>query len=200
MAIDREKAFETGNEHGILFEDGVSMSSGVAVPTHTADDGDIYLRRTTAEFYRRESGAWVLRTFGSGAQDGSIIHTSWADSLQNIVGLETPQETYEVVAHILYPGSVLVGVVSKIEITFMNENILDPLDVKIFDLTNAKTIVEKLNLAGAADNVFEVADLGSLANIPSAMSVFELQIRQVDGTAPGPVKPSFVSTVLMRLT
>ena len=43
----------------------------------------------------------TLKVSRAGAPGSGMIHASWASSLQNIIGLETPSETYEVVAHIL---------------------------------------------------------------------------------------------------
>ncbi len=200
MALDRENSHEIRGD-GLLFTGGVNLSSDASTPTHSANVGDRHFKADGSVFINVSdpSPGTTWQEITMGGSQGGIIHATWADALAGNIGLETPQETYEVVAHILYSGSLRVGSISTIDVTFMNEDILDPIDVKIFDKTGGNTIVEKTNIAGATSFVFEVVDLGTLSNIPTIKSVLELQIRLVDGTGAGPPNPSWVSTVLMEL-
>ena len=37
----------------------ITISSGAVAPTHTRNDGSLYVDRATGNWYRRVSGAWV---------------------------------------------------------------------------------------------------------------------------------------------
>lgn len=107
-------------------------------------------------------------------------------------GIETPSTNYELVAHMLWPGSTEAGAIDKIEAVAMTEDGADPIAIKIFDITNGNTVAEKTGFAGATDGVFEVVDLGTISNVPSAKAVFEIQIKK-DGT--GNPSPGWISAV-----
>lgn len=59
MAQNRDRAYEV--ENGLVIDEAGGLFSGTAVPTHSANNGDIYIRSGTSEVYHRESGAWVLK-------------------------------------------------------------------------------------------------------------------------------------------
>jgi len=100
MANNRAKAFEVDDD-GIIINGGVWFSTGVAVPTHSAVNGDMYWRGGTGteQLYRRESGVWVLKSFvGTGGNFGNEyqdaasegVSSTGSPTFQNKLTLTTP--------------------------------------------------------------------------------------------------------------
>ena len=66
MAIEEARSFDVENGFGPGGTDAPKLFSGTGAPTHSATNGSLFLRDNST-LYRRESGVWVVKTFGSGA-------------------------------------------------------------------------------------------------------------------------------------
>lgn len=106
---DPTKSFEVSNA-GILLEDGVHLSSGTEVPTHTADQGSFYWRKDTNDVYQQQgpgSGSnWVLFQPGGGGTgitdnriargDGGtgIQDSNWSIADDDLMSVSTSKNGY----------------------------------------------------------------------------------------------------------
>lgn len=94
--------------------------------------------------------------------------------------VRTSSETYEVLGMIDYPGSAVVGTITKITAiaTCLTSGKFS--DVRIYDVTNGNIMAELLNVSGDA---FSIVDLGAISSIPAAGAILEIQgrVAAVDG-------------------
>jgi len=110
------------------------------------------------------------------------------------IPLKAKDDTYMTEAIIGYPGSTLMGVPTTIKIETTDKDGSITYDVKVFNLTSGLTIVEKTGISPAVPLVYETIDLGTLANIPTSYSVWEVQIKL---SAAGAGKEAYVASLSM---
>lgn len=124
------------------------------------------------------------------ADDGSWVSIGGAKSLISSFAsgsskhVSTTSNTYESLAHIIFPGSNKVGSIATIDVNaWLSSTGGIPLktgSVRIVDLNSGLTICEKTGiLAGLESNI---ESMGAISNIPAAASVFEIQGRKTGGT------------------
>ena len=72
MSLVRNRSFEVSDD-GYLMENGIWISSGAAVPTHPANDGDRFFR-TDGVGYIRIGGVWITEADAfTGASPGFVF-------------------------------------------------------------------------------------------------------------------------------
>lgn len=168
MALERDRAFEVSDD-GYLMENGVWISSGSAVPTHDANDGDRYFQ-DNGQPWRRLGGVW-RQLSESGMVSGGVATLNGVAAPQ----LSSSQTAYKILAKFIFSGTVETGVPNAISILAFTSAASG--DIRIFDSTNALTIAEK-NLTNATQ---EILDMGSLTNLPGGEAVFEIQGKKTGG-------------------
>ena len=116
---------------------------------------------------------WVTQSGMGGNSNGYRV--SFVS--QDHEGIRAKQVSYTRLADIIFDGSTILGTPTKIKVLFTRKTgATGTLSIKIFDRTNSLTIVEKTGLSPTTDDVFEIGDLGTLANIPSgADNIWEIQ-------------------------
>jgi len=172
VAIDRNLAWEEDG-NGIIFG-GVHLSSAVATPTHTGLKGDKYFKTDGTEWRLFADGTNWLQIIDGGGADS--INFSFGE--QGISTLFNSSVNYVVIAEFIFPGTDNTGIPSGIEGLVGSDNASGEAAIKIFDRTNSLTIAEKIDIESL---LRVVTDLGTLANLPSAPSVFEIQGKRIDG-------------------
>lgn len=108
------------------------------------------------------------RTIGFGFSDNSNPY------------LENAGTGYKVMAEFNFPGTTLMGPLTKIELVLGSDSAVQSCDAKIFDRTHGLTIVELTNFVSATR---VITNLGALANVPTGPSVFEVQGKRNGGGA-----------------
>lgn len=78
-----------------------------------------------------------------------------------------------VVAKIMYAGSDVLGVPTKIIANCWNDGGTS-VDITIIDATNSDNVIATLNITSSSEE--NIADLGTLSNIPTGNAVFEVEI------------------------
>lgn len=73
---------------------GNEWFSGAEIPTVEGVDGDLYLRTTTSDVYKKESGVWVLKTNIKGSQGEQGVQGENATSIEmgTITTLDSDQD------------------------------------------------------------------------------------------------------------
>lgn len=100
---------------------------------------------------------------------------SFSFSSDSINHLNISSDTYEAEALILFEGSNIFGPISSIKILHTRKSGAGiTMDIKIYDTTNDLTLVEKSLSAPATDQVFELADLGTILNVPTGLASLEV--------------------------
>jgi len=88
--------------------------------------------------------------------------------------------SYQVIARLIFRGTVALGTPTNIKIiTEVNGGGSPSGDIKIFDVTNSNTIVEKTGITTAP---FAILDLGTLSNLPTGEAVIEIQMKKNTGS------------------
>ncbi len=80
---------------------------------------------------------------------------------------------YKILAAFIFPGTNVVGTPTKIKISHRQDG-TNTGAVKIFDVTNGFTIVEK---TGLSETSTTITNLGTLSNLPTTEAVFEMQVK-----------------------
>lgn len=103
--------------------------------------------------------------------------TAYPYNDMNILVKDTTNSTsYIISGSFIFRGTDILGIPTHIKA------ILDSAsggDIKIYDVTNAQTICEKIGASSASPATF---DLGVLSNLPIQEAIFEIQIRKVAST------------------
>ena len=90
--------------------------------------------------------------------------------------------TYAKVATFMYAGSTQIGPISAIKINAWRSGGTGA-DFRIYDATNALVVAEVVNVTSTSE--INVVNMGTITNIPTALSIFEIQIRRSGGGANG---------------
>ena len=77
-----------------------------------------------------------------------------------------------------YDGITTVGRIKKITIVGYKDNGVTNYSVRVFDVTNSKTIVETI----FNNDVEDMLDMGMIENIPNDSAIIEIQIKKNGGT------------------
>ena len=88
--------------------------------------------------------------------------------------VEIRDDTYVVASTILFPGSKRIGWPKYIQAILMADVAATPGDIRIYDLTNSKVIVEKIGINNITP---QIIDLGPISNVPNEPAIWEIQIR-----------------------
>ena len=118
-----------------------------------------------------------------GGQTGEYYHLTAAE-YSNIGGardisisfgkeIKTKDATYEVSARFFFGGTTRFGTPTNIKVHGAVDDAAKPGNVRIYDITNSQQIAEK---TGIANEIPDVHDLGTLANLPTDEAVFEVQL------------------------
>lgn len=151
-------------------------------------NGMLYYNTTTAKLEVYENGAWVNVVGGGGGSGGYYQNITLSD--QSNAELTTTLGSYTVVSRCVFPGSSVVTlnkVFASVSVFGSNAS----MDIRIYDLTNSQVICEKLAISNTTPTAH---DLGTLANIPASVAIFEVQMRANGGAG----KTAKCSSVLMR--
>jgi len=135
---------------------------------------NFYIRTDTDEIYGpKAGGSWgsptsLIGPTGSAGADGadglSLLELTFHDV--------TNSTSYIVASEFIFRGTTVLGTPTTIKA------ICDSTtsgDIKIYDVTNAQTICEKLGVSSATPAIF---DLGTLSNLPTGEAIFEIQHRK----------------------
>ena len=157
MALIRSKAYEV-SDNGYQLDNGIWISSGAAVPTHQAEDGDRYFR-TNGDAFRNTSSpspgtTWTQIDEGVGG-GGSVQIQSYPFGNNTASFLVLSAGAYLAVRTFQFKGSSIVGTPTKIEIIAASQAVNKGFDVSIFDLSNANVIAEILDIKDTAVSIRE---------------------------------------------
>lgn len=86
------------------------------------------------------------------------------------------QATYTMVCRVCTVGSTLSGTPSKVAMSAWCDTTAKFIDVRLYDLTNAQVLAEKLNVPYSATPV--IVDLGTISNWPAGTAILEVQGRK----------------------
>jgi hypothetical protein len=107
------------------------------------------------------------------ADEGKLKEIGFHDNSQPDVS--TSSVTYTIVASFVYGGSTAVGTPTYMKAILHTSATSG--DIKIYDVTNGNTIVEK----NFTNTTKAIIDLGTLSNIPTGESIFEVQVKRTGG-------------------
>ncbi len=175
MSFDRGIAYELG-DNGLLFENGAHFSSGTATPTHSGLKGDRFFKTDDASIWRLEAdGTNWMKDVIKGSNE--II---FAFSGNSSPFVSTSLTSYQIISEFIFPGSTLVSTPTSIFLLSGSNNASAGVSFKIFDRTNSLTIAEKTGIQSATrvENT-----LGTISNVPTGSSVFEIQAKRDDAGA-----------------
>lgn len=102
---------------------------------------------------------------------------SGVTAIEVSIEADTTSSSYTVIGQFIFRGTAVLSTLSKIK-AIVHATSTAVMDVKVYDLTNALTIAE---LLGVTETVPTIKDLGTLSNVPSGESIFEIQVRKSSG-------------------
>jgi hypothetical protein len=126
------------------------------------------------EFFTAGGAPIPPSEIGGGA---SSMILSFASGGSKHVSSTSP--TYESLAHCIYAGSDAVGPVTTINLNAWKSAGAATGDVRLVDLSTGLTIVESLGITSTLEN--NVLDMGTISNLPTTPTVFEVQGRKSGG-------------------
>ena len=85
---------------------------------------------------------------------------------------------YTIVSKFIFKGTTILGTPSKIKLIAHVKTAIKPGDIRIYDVTNATVIGE---VTGIANTSSVIVDLGTLSNLPTGESIFEVQLKDPSG-------------------
>jgi len=88
--------------------------------------------------------------------------------------IQVTSAQYAIAAKFIFNGTSLLGIPTNIKVSYQVQNSSYPASIKLYDITNKTTIVEKTGLTSTAETI---VDLGALSNLPASQAVFELQMK-----------------------
>lgn len=88
--------------------------------------------------------------------------------------LSSTEATYEIKTRLCFLGTDVLGIPVIIKAITQITGATDG-SIKIYDVTNANTICE---LVAFTDTVWTLKDLGTLSNLPTGESIFEVQLKR----------------------
>jgi len=91
---------------------------------------------------------------------------------------ETTATSYAIVSELIFAGTTMLGTPTEIK-AILEMTGATNMDIRIFDVTNALVIVEKL---GNVVPIPTIVDLGALSNLPTGEAIWEVQLRRTGGT------------------
>lgn len=172
-SLDRSKAYESS---GLVLDGGAYLSSGSAVPTHSANNGDWYFREGTLEIYTHNGTQWILRNFGEGGGSQDIT-MSWAAESQNYTW--TVFSSYTQLTEFIFPGTTRLGIPSGIDLLIGSNRADQDASFRLYDRTNALQIAEVT--VTSLDRI--IVDVGTLSNLPTGNAVVEVQGKRIGTNA-----------------
>lgn len=160
----------TQPEHQILSAGATSFSGTTIGGTADAlvpDDGVI------------ATGTRVLQDDGNWGSIGGAKSMILTFSSEGSPELSTSSTTYTRLAAFIYAGSDAVGAINILRVNAWRVG-GSSIDVRIVDLTTALTVAE-INITSAA--ITNLSDMGTISNIPTTETVFEVQGKKNGGGA-----------------
>jgi len=86
---------------------------------------------------------------------------------------------HEVVSKFIYRGSTDLGTITTIKAIVRKEAGATSGTIKIYDVTHAHTIAELT----FTENIDTIKDLGSISNVSTTESIFEIQLKRTGGSS-----------------
>jgi hypothetical protein len=124
------------------------------------------------------NGAAIWETT-SPSGGGKAMVVAFASGSSKHVSTTSP--TYESLAHIIFPGTNTVGTPTNIKINAWRTGgaPTPAVDFRVVNLNNADVIAEVTGIT--VTNEDNIADMGTLSNLPTDATVFEIQGRRSGG-------------------
>ena len=114
---------------------------------------------------------WQIITGGAGGF--SLWRNSYPKDLAS-----TTNTAYSIVAEVIFGGTTALGTPTEIK-ALLEMSGATNIDIRIYDVTNALVIVEKLaNVVPTAT----IVNLGALSNLSTGQAIWEVHLRRTGGT------------------
>ena len=118
-----------------------------------------------------------LRADGTWAAPSSGVFSLWRNSYAKNIA-STTQTSYAIVAEVIFGGTTALGTPTEIK-ALLEMSGATNIDIRIYDVTNALVIVEKLaNVVPTAT----IVNLGALSNLSTGEAIWEVHLRRNGGT------------------
>ena len=141
---------------------GVDVDIGI---TETLDAGEITTLDTVVQDHKDNASTNITDAPTYPATDINVVVKDTSNST-----------SYVVSAEFIFRGTNVLGIPAAIKA--ITDSVTSG-DIKIYDVTNAETICEKISVTAGSPTI---VDLGVLSNLPVEEALFEIQIRKVGST------------------
>ena len=166
------------DDEAIIDVSSLELDNLVSAPdTPDSNHGKIYIKDHHAYRINYLGEERNLELTGDSVDEIGGLMFSFTD--QTAAGIEVQNTTYRLIGRFFFAGTDKLGVMSKIKIMAHRCSGSNDYSLKVYDVINGNQIVEK---TGLTNDDYQVIDLGTLSNLPSGESVFELWGKVGTGT------------------
>lgn len=151
----------------------VGDGSGTNSVFNSATNGLVPASGGGTSNYLRADGTWVNPSTGGGFD---LWRVAYANN-----SAETNSTSYSVVSRLIFCGTNDIGTPTEIKALLEMNNTTD-ISCRIYDVTNAQTVVESTNLT---TNTPTIVNLGAISNISTGEAIWEVQLLRTGGGGSG---------------
>ena len=126
--------------------------------------------------YRYSGAAWGATGVGGTWQ----CVADWVTITQTGPYVSVSNANYQTLARGVFRGITTMESPTAIKAVIWRSSGSGSIDIRIYDVTNSQTIVEKTGITNEDPAIIQ--DLGSLSNLPAGASTFEVQVKTTVGT------------------
>ena len=171
--------WNVGSSQVVLKKQSVSSTAAnrfaLATDIALVPNGSLFLQ------YDATSSRWRVSGNAAGG-GGGTYNVSFGLFAASVSYIEVSSLAYADVSIFRFPGTTLASIISVKAIFSVLAD--GPIDVRLFDLTNATTIAEVLSLAVTTTPI--IYDLGTVSNTPTGEAIIAIQLRKIGGGTPKP--------------
>jgi len=117
-------------------------------------------------------GAYTQTEVNTLVNNAKCIEITLSGNANNY--LYAKNASYTILSRFIFKGTTVLGSPNNIKVSAHVKTVLKPGDVRIYDSTNAQVVCEK---TGINSLIPTIVDLGTLSNLPSGESIFEIQAK-----------------------
>lgn len=104
--------------------------------------------------------------------------------------LEINSVNYVTIAELYFAGSNTLGPIDNITSIYGSNSATQTAEIRVFDLTNGLVIAEATQTSLAR----QIFNLGTISNVPTGPSIFEVQVKKTGGQARAQISSLTIST------
>lgn len=185
--VETDLILEKTLDNGIEI-DGITVKDGNITGNLTFDT--LFSSGSKGDLLVHNGSNWIQ--LGVGSNDTALVADSgqssgvvWKTAPGGNKYLEgffeeksTSSSSYTVLARFIFPGTTNLGTINNIKIISRRNSDASSYSARVWNFSNATQICEA---TGLTNTTRAIVNLGTLSNLPSSQSIFEVQLRRVGG-------------------